>query len=83
MYLTATHLDFMFVVSLIRRFVASTTQLNFSASKRVLRYFKGTVNYVVFYKRGDSSEMVGLADSDYAGDLEDSKSTSVYVFLMS
>ncbi|KAL6130957.1 hypothetical protein ACLB2K_069335 [Fragaria x ananassa] len=82
MYLTATQPDLMFIVSLISSFMASPTQLHFAAAKRVLRYLKGTVNYEVFYKRGETSELVAYTDSDYAGDIEDSKSTSGYVFMM-
>ena len=44
---------------------------------------KGTVNYGVFYKRGEVNELIGFTDSDYAGDIEDRKSTSGYVFMMS
>ena len=83
MYLTATRLDFMFVVSLISRFMACLTQQHFTAAKRVLRYLKGTVNYGVFYKRGGVSDLIGFTDSDYVGDMEDSKSTSGYVFMIS
>ena len=74
MYLTAIRLDLMFVVSLISRFMACPTQQYFATAKRVLRYLKGTIDY------GDLNE---FTDSDYAGDMEDSKNTSSYVFMMS
>jgi len=83
MYLTATRPDLMFVMSLISRFMACPTQQHFATTKRVLRYLKGTVNYGVFYKRGGVSDLIGFTNSDYAGDMEDSKSTSGYVFMMS
>jgi hypothetical protein len=41
------------------------------------------VNYGIHYKRGGDGELLALTDSDYAGDMEDRKSTSGYVFLMS
>jgi len=41
------------------------------------------VNYGVFYKRGGVSDLIGFTDSDYASDMEDNKSTSGYVFMMS
>ena len=44
---------------------------------------KGTVNYDVFYKRGGVSELISFTDSDYVGDIEDYKSTSNYVFMIS
>lgn len=36
-----------------------------------------------FYRKGGDDELIGYSDSDYAGDLEDRKSTSGYVFLLS
>lgn len=35
-----------------------------------------------FYKKGGCQGLVGYADSDYAGDLKDRKSTSGYVFML-
>ncbi|KAG7536804.1 Ribonuclease H-like superfamily [Arabidopsis suecica] len=83
MYLTATRPDLMFVVCLISRFMASPTQLHLAVAKRVLRYLKGTLDCGVWYKRGAMSDLVAYTDSDYAGDIDDSKSTSGYVFMMS
>ena len=83
MYPTATRPNLMFVVSLISRFMICPTQQHFAATKRVLRYLKGTVDYGVFYKKGGVSDLIGFADSDYSRDMEDSKSTSGYVFMMS
>lgn len=82
MYLTATRPDLMFVVSLISRYMEQPTELHLQTAKRVLRYLKGTIDFGIFYKKGGSADLVGYADSDYAGDLEDRKSTSGYVFLM-
>ena len=68
MYLTATRLDLMFVVSLISRFMACPAQQHFAAAKKILRYLKGTVDYGVFYTKGGVSDLIGFNDSDYAGD---------------
>lgn len=83
MYLTATRPDMIFVVSLISRFIENPTQLHLQAAKRVLRYLKGTTDFGIFYRKGGDDELIGYSDSDYAGDLEDRKSTSGYVFLLS
>ena len=37
----------------------------------------------MFYKKGGNEELIAYTDNDYAGDLDDRKSTSGYVFLMS
>lgn len=83
MYLTATRSDMLFVVSLISRYMAKPTELHMQAAKRALRYLKGTVSLGIFYKKGGTKELFGFTDSDYAGDVEDRKSTSGYVFLLS
>lgn len=83
MYLTATRPDMMYVVSLISRYMENPTELHLQVAKRVLRYLKGTTEFGIFYKNGGDDELVAYTDSDYAGDLEDRKSTSGYVFLLS
>ncbi|GKB28168.1 retrovirus-related pol polyprotein from transposon TNT 1-94 [Tanacetum coccineum] len=82
MYLTATRPDLMYVVCLISRFMANPTQLHFAVVKRIMRYLKGTMEYGIWYKNEGRTGVVGYTDSDYAGDIDDSKSTSGYVFLM-
>ncbi|KAH9288873.1 hypothetical protein KI387_032990 [Taxus chinensis] len=83
MYLTATRPNLMYVVSLISRFMASLTELHLQAAKRVLRYLKGTVDLGVFYRKEGNGELMAYTDNDYAGDVDDGKSTSGYVFLLS
>ena len=43
---------------------------------------QGTKEFGLFYKNGEKSNLFGFIDSDYAGDLDDRKSTSEYVFMM-
>jgi hypothetical protein len=63
--------------------MAKPTKLHLQAAKRILRYLKGTFDYGIMYKKVSSNDMVAYTDSDYAGDLDDRKSTSSYVFLLS
>ena len=62
--------------------MAKPMEIHLQAAKRALRYLKGTVNYGIYYKKGGDGELLAFTDSDYAGDMEDRKSTSGYVFLM-
>lgn len=73
----------MFAVSLISRYMEHPTKVHLQATRKILRYLKGTVDYGVFYKKGRNEELVAYTNSDYAGDLDDRKSTSGYVFLLS
>lgn len=73
----------MFVTSLLSRYMAKPTELHLQAAKRALRYLKGTVDYGIYYKNGGNNKLMAFTDSDYAGDIEDSRSTSGYVFMLS
>ena len=60
------------------------TELHMMAVKRILRYLRGTTELGVCYqKKGGTEGLIGYSDSDYAGDLDDRRSTSGYVFMMS
>ena len=82
MYLTATRLDIMHVVSLISRFMENPKEAHWQAAKRILRYVKGTKRFGILYTASENSELVGYTDSDWAGSVDDRKSTSGYVFHM-
>jgi len=51
--------------------------------KKALRYAQGTKDLMLTYRRSDSLERRGYSDADFAGDKDDRKSTSGYVFDMS
>lgn len=50
------------------------------AAKRILRYVSGTHTFGIQYSPTDKFELVGYIDSDWAGSVDDRKSTSGYVF---
>ncbi|XP_076959393.1 secreted RxLR effector protein 161-like [Bidens hawaiensis] len=54
---------------------------HYEAAKRVMRYIQGTIDFGVWYKRGGKGEVKVFADSDYAGDYNDRKSTSGHLVL--
>jgi hypothetical protein len=84
MYLLATRPDLTYSVCLVARFMDRPTEMHMMAIKRILRYLKGTLTHGVLYKHTANKELelVGFSDSDYAGDLNDRKSTSGYVFML-
>nr|XP_027082202.1 uncharacterized protein LOC113704502 [Coffea arabica] len=81
-YLTITRPDIMHAVSLISRYMESPRETHLLATKRILRYLQGTIEYGLFYKNSEKLGLFGFTDSDYAGDSNDRKSTSGYVFVM-
>ena len=82
MYLTAIRPDKIFVTCLISRYMTKPMEIHLQVAKRALQYLKGTMNYGIHYKKGGDRELLAFTDSDYAGDMEDKKSTSGYAFLM-
>ncbi|KZV47100.1 retrovirus-related Pol polyprotein from transposon TNT 1-94, partial [Dorcoceras hygrometricum] len=82
MYLTATRPDIMYSVSLISRYMENPTEVHLLAAKRILRYLQGTQKLSLYYKKGEKADLIAFCDSDYAGDQDDRKSTSGYVFLL-
>ena len=84
MYLTVSRPDLMYVMGLVSRYMEKPTELHMMAVKRVLRYLRGTTELGICYqKKGRSDGLIAYSDSDYAGDLDDRRSTSGYVFMMS
>eukprot|EP00253_Pinus_taeda_P015362 PITA_15362 len=82
MYLTETRPDIMYAVSLISRFMERPKEAHWQAAKRILRYVKGTKMFGILYNVSEHSDLVGYTDSDWAGSVDDRKSTSGYVFHM-
>ncbi|GAU13002.1 hypothetical protein TSUD_173010 [Trifolium subterraneum] len=82
MYLLATRPDLTYSVCLIARYMERPTEIHLAAAKRVMRYLKGTLDLGILYRRNEEMKLQGWSDSDYAGDLDDRKSTSGYVFML-
>ncbi|KAK4401281.1 Retrovirus-related Pol polyprotein from transposon RE1 [Sesamum angolense] len=80
LYLTATRPDIMFATSLLSRFMQSPSQVHYAAAKRILRYLRGTKDFGIWYKSTNDAKLLGYTDSDWAGSVDDMKSTSGYTF---
>ena len=80
MYLTVTRPNIMQGVSLISRFMETPKDTQWSVGKRILRYIAGTRDYGIMYSSTKKKELIGYTDSDFAGSLDDRKSTFGYVF---
>ncbi|MCI31218.1 copia-type polyprotein, partial [Trifolium medium] len=84
MYLLASRPDLAYSVCLVARFMDRPTEIHVTAIKRIMRYLKGTLGFGIMYKDNLNSDLClkGWCDSDYAGDLDDRKSTSGYVYML-
>ena len=79
----ATRPDIAFAVSNVAKYCAKPTKQHWIAVKRIMRYLKGTLNYGLCYAASDNTQCVGFSDADFAGDIDDRKSTTGYMFQMS
>ena len=50
--------------------------------KKALRYVRGTTGLMLTYRKSESFEIEGYSDADFAGDADDRKSTSRYIFTL-
>lgn len=58
------------------------TNLHLTTVKSVLKYLKGTQNLVIQFTRTTQVSLSGYSDSDWAGNIDDIRSTSGYVFTL-
>ena len=82
-YLTHTRPDLLYSVGILSRYTEKPSPEHLNAVKRVIRHVKGTADYGLCYKKGESNfELIGYCDSNFAGDVGDRKSTASHNFFL-
>jgi uncharacterized protein len=82
-YLTITRPDIVYRVGLVSRYMETPMENHWLATKRILRYIKGTLNLGFFYAYGDEAKLVSYSDSDWGCDQDEKKSIIGYAFYFS
>ncbi|XP_057952415.1 secreted RxLR effector protein 161-like [Malania oleifera] len=63
--------------------VCDMSKVPYVSAMRCLMYLRGTTEYgIMFSEQQSDLSMVGYMDADYAGDLDDRRSTTGYVFTL-
>ena len=75
-YLTNTRPYIGNVVGIMEKFQVDPREYHYAAVKRIFKYLKGTSNYGIQYDRGNDFTLCTYTDVDWAGDMDDRKSTS-------
>ena len=75
--------DITHAVSNVAKFCANPAKEHWIAFKRIMRYLVGTMCLGPVYKKNQLKSCVRFSDTDWAGDLDDRKSTSGYMFRLS
>ena len=78
--MTSTRPDICYAVGLVSRYQSNPGKAHWQAVKRIFRYLQMTKNMKLCFGL-DELEIKGFTDADFAGDTDDRKSTSGYVFL--
>eukprot|EP00253_Pinus_taeda_P012101 PITA_12101 len=82
LYLTGTRPDIMHVVGIVGRFQENPKETHLQAVNRILKYLQGTQNYGLWYPRDTDLTLHAYTDVDWAGSVDDRKSTSGGAFFM-
>ncbi|RVX17895.1 Retrovirus-related Pol polyprotein from transposon TNT 1-94 [Vitis vinifera] len=77
---TCTRPDISFAVGMLGRYQSNPRMDHWKAVKRVMRYLRGTKDYMLTFKRSDNLEVIGYTNSDFAGCVDSRKSTFGYVY---
>ena len=78
-YLTTTRPNISFVIGILSWFMQKPCEGYWNATKRVLRYLKGTQELGPKYSKVGDFKLIGYTNSDFDGDKEKGVSTSRYV----
>ena len=78
--MVATRPDLAYVVGVVSRYMSNPGKKHWEAVKHILRYLKGTTDAQLTFGLTTSAEVEGYTDSDYAGNTDNRKSTSGYIF---
>ena len=79
--MACTRPDLAYAVSVVSKYMANLGKQYWDAVKWIFRYFKGITDYgITFVRQKSDLSVVGYVDADYAGGLDDRRSTTGYVF---
>jgi hypothetical protein len=76
LYLTASRPDIFFSVGVCARFQANPKESHLTAVKHIIRYVNDTLLYGIWYSIETNLVVKGYSDADWAGNVDDRKSTS-------
>ena len=76
LYLIASRPDISYSVGVCARYQANPKESHMTTLKRIIKYVKTTANFGVWYSKDTNDVLAGYSDADWAGNVDDKKSTS-------
>ena len=77
-YLSHTRPDIAFIVSRVSQYMHAPIEEHMEAVYRILKYLKGTLGLGLFFGKNGERSIEAYKDADWAGAIDDRKSTSRY-----
>ena len=68
--------DMCFAANALNYFVENPGEVHWKAAKRVLRYFRGTMNQTSTLRKTQVLDLLNFSDADWAGNIDHRRSTS-------
>jgi hypothetical protein len=82
LYVTASRPDVMQAVGQVAQFQAAPKESHVLAVKRIFRYLKGIEEFGLSYPKKKDLSLIAYTDADWAGCIDDRRSTSGAVFYL-
>lgn len=80
-YITISRPEISYSVNKVFWFMQNPLDEHWKTVKRILRYLRGTLDYILTLKACNNTNIVGYADSNWATDLYDRKSQVVTAYI--
>ncbi|KAL6340850.1 hypothetical protein AAG906_031960 [Vitis piasezkii] len=77
-----TRSDIAYIVGMLGRYLSNPGMDHWKKAKQVMRYLQRTKDYILTYRISNHLEIVGYSDSNFAGCLDNRRSTSGYIFML-
>ncbi|CAN6677420.1 unnamed protein product [Malus baccata var. baccata] len=78
MYLAHTRPDLVYALSIVSQYMHDPGEQHMNVVMRILRYLKGSPSKRIFFKKNNHFSVKGYTDADWAGSIDDRRSTSGY-----
>ena len=75
LYLTTSRPNIAFSVGVCARYQVAPKESHLTAVERIIRYVNGTPDYGLWYSKDSNASLAGYSDADWAGSVDDRKST--------
>jgi hypothetical protein len=73
LYVTTSRPDIMKIVGLVARFQNAPKETHVQAVKRIFKYIKGTLDFGLWYSRGEYFTLTTYTNADWVGSVDDKK----------